>query len=84
MKLIPEIAHWRSIRRFKAIPVEKEKIDAILEAGRLAPSWQNLQPWHFLVIANEKLKNELSQIVTTKKVVQKAPMLIAILGNIPD
>lgn len=79
--MLSPIENWRSIRRYEQKEVEKEKINTILEAGRRAPSWQNLQPWHFMVITEESGKNKLSEIVTTVKLVQKAPVVIAVLGN---
>ena len=39
----------RSIRRFKRDKVERELIERCVEAARLAPSAENLQPWRFLV-----------------------------------
>src|SRR6056297_3613497 len=38
-----------SVRKYKDRPVEKEKLLRILEAGRLAPSAVNFQPWQFWV-----------------------------------
>lgn len=34
-----------SVRKFSDKPVEKEKLDAILEAGRIAPTGHNYQPY---------------------------------------
>ena len=49
-----------SVRKFKDQPVEKEKLDLILEAGRIAPTACNYQPQRILVIEDkaglEKLK----------------------------
>ena len=49
-----------SVRKFKDQAVEKEKLDLILEAGRIAPTACNYQPQRILVIedaaAHEKLK----------------------------
>ena len=49
-----------SVREFKAQPVEKEKLELILEAGRIAPTACNYQPQRIMVIdepaAYEKLK----------------------------
>lgn len=49
-----------SVRKFKDQAVEKEKLDLILEAGRIAPTAANFQPQRILVIedaaAHEKLK----------------------------
>lgn len=39
-----------SIRQYASTPVENEKIEYILEAGRIAPSAVNYQPWYFLLI----------------------------------
>lgn len=42
-----------SVRKFKNIPVEQEKVDKILEAARLAPTACNFQPQRILVLNNE-------------------------------
>lgn len=45
-----------SVRKFDNRPVEKEKLDAILEAGRLAPTGCNYQPQRILVVQGEGLE----------------------------
>ena len=40
--------------------VEPEKLERILEAGRLAPSSCNSQPWHFIVVDDPELKNRVA------------------------
>ena len=61
MNVFEAIRFRRSIRKFKPTPVEKEKIWRILEAGRLAPSAHNMQPWHFFVITEESAKKKLRE-----------------------
>lgn len=39
-----------SVRKFQQKPVEPEILEKILEAGRLAPSAVNFQPWYFIVV----------------------------------
>ncbi len=39
-----------SVRKFKNIPVEQQKLMLVLDAARLAPSAVNFQPWHFIVV----------------------------------
>ncbi len=46
--------------------VEKEKIERILEAARLAPSACNAQPWHFIVVDDLELKNEVADATSAK------------------
>lgn len=45
-----------SVRKFDGRPVEKEKLDAILEAGRLAPTACNFQPQRILVVQGDDLE----------------------------
>jgi len=47
-------------------PVEKEKIERILESARLAPSACNSQPWHFIVVDDPELKNNVADATSTK------------------
>ena len=56
----------RSIRKFKKNDIDKEKINAILEAGRLSPSAKNRQPWYFVVV-NESIKNQIADIMINHK-----------------
>lgn len=51
----------RSIRKYKSIPVEEDKLNRILEAARIAPSAGNRQPWYFIVIKDEEVKNQLKE-----------------------
>ena len=51
----------RTIRRFKPDPIDEEKIQMILEAGRWAPSFSNLQPWKFIVTKDKNINNELDR-----------------------
>ena len=50
-----------SVRKFKAQAVEKEKLEYILEAGRVAPTACNYQPQRILVIENEAAHEKLKQ-----------------------
>ncbi len=56
MELMTAITNRRSIRRFKSDPIPREAILEILEAARLAPSGKNMQPWRFVVVQGEALK----------------------------
>jgi nitroreductase len=48
--------HRRSMRRFKPDTVPDESIEKIIEAARWAPSGYNSQPWEFLILKDNKLK----------------------------
>jgi nitroreductase len=57
MEVIDVIRKRRSIRKYKNKPVE-EKRSIILETGRLAPSRANVQPWRFIVVTDQTIKDE--------------------------
>ena len=65
MEALEALVTRRSTRNYKPDPVEQEKVDKILEAGRQAPSGGNNQTSHFFVIRNREVLDKL--IVMTEK-----------------
>lgn len=59
-KVLEVIQNRKSIRSYSSREIEKEKLEKILEAGRLAPSWQNKQCWHFIVIQTRETIKHLA------------------------
>ena len=49
-------------RTFTDRPVETEKLKAVLEAARLAPSWANMQCWRFVVVQDPAVKERISEL----------------------
>jgi nitroreductase len=70
----------RSIRAYTEKPVPREAVERILEAGRLAPSARNIEPWHFIAVTDEKKRKALSSGVYAKFVAQ-APLVIVACGD---
>ena len=77
MDILPEILRRKSIRNFKKDPIEKDKINRILEAGRLAPSAKNRQEWRFIVIEDEKKRAKIKDAAFGQEHVGQAPVIIA-------
>lgn len=69
-----------SIRDYKDMPIEKEKLLQVLEAGRIAPSACNNQPWQFVVITDEGLKSKVAEAYP-RDWFRKAPVILAVLGD---
>lgn len=72
----------QSDRKYKAQPVEKEKILKCLEAARLAPSACNSQPWKFVVAEDKSLLAALSDAACgtgMNKFAYQAPVIVAVV-----
>lgn len=80
MDIFQVIRDRRSIRKYKDTPVEREKIDQILDAARLAPSWKNTQCWRFLVLTDPDKRAALLDSFPDdnpgKKAIAMAPAVI--------
>jgi len=59
MSLLELMKKRRSIRKYKKERVPLKKIYQILEAGRYAPSGANRQPWIYIIITDERLKEDI-------------------------
>ncbi len=76
-----ELARRRfSARHFKNTPVEKEKLLQVLEAGRIAPSAANRQPWHFVVVQDEQMRRDIATAYH-KPWILEAPVIIVVCGD---
>ncbi len=83
--LLGLIRKRRSVRRYAARPIETEKMRRILEAGRLAPSSCNKQPWHFVAVTDARMIWALSRCAPVGSRVNKwmetAPLVVVICAN---
>ena len=71
MELFEAIKTRRSIRRYKTDPIDEKKIEAVLEAGRWAPSWGNTQCWRFVVVRDAKMRAKLAATLMNIKLPDK-------------
>ena len=60
--LLELVKSRRSIRRLMPDPLPDEIVDQIIEAARWAPSGFNTQPWEFIVVKNQELKDRIFRI----------------------
>jgi len=69
----------RSVRQFANESIAREEVEAILEAGRWAPSGKNTQPWRFVVVQSPDKREELAVLAPQAGMVAVAPMTLAVL-----
>lgn len=85
MDVAEAVARRRSVRRFQeGREVPDADILRILEAGRLAPSWKNDQPWRFVVVRSSEMRNAIADCLPegnpARGAIRAASALIVMLG----
>jgi nitroreductase len=61
MEVFEAVQRRRSVRAYAKTPVPDEKLERILEAARLAPSAENIQPWYFVVVTDHEKRKQIAQ-----------------------
>ncbi|GAB1450533.1 nitroreductase family protein [Draconibacterium sp.] len=62
------IGKRQSVRKYQDKPVEREKIEKIIEAVHLAPSACNSQPWKIIIVDDPVLKNDVARATFSKTI----------------
>lgn len=76
MNVFDAIKKRHSVRRYLDKAIEEEKLNAVLDAGRLAPSAKNLQEWRFIIVRNRKVREKLAHAANEQIFVGQAPVII--------
>ena len=71
-KVLETIKSRRSIRKYRSEQIKNEELEMILESAIYAPTGHNDQPWHFTVIQDKELIDEMS--VESKKIMAEQPV----------
>src|SRR5512137_319134 len=88
-EMLELILRRQSDRQYSDKPIEAEKLDRIIEAGRMAPSACNAQPWKFVVVTDPSLMQKVSEAATEKlsgmnKFTSQAKVIIVIVREKPN
>jgi nitroreductase len=88
-EMLELILRRQSDRKYSKKPLEPEKLERIIEAGRMAPSACNAQPWKFVVITDPELIGKLAEAASSKLIeinsfVRHVPVLIVIVREKPN
>ena len=82
--ILKEIEERTSVRKYSDKEISENDIKEILEAGRIAPSWVNAQPWHFIAVKDNETKNLLAQLANGQKQVANAKYVIVVVADIKE
>ncbi len=67
MELLEAITTRASIRKYTDQPLTEQEINTLLLAGFCAPSAMNRRPWHFLVVRDRTLLQQIGESSTYGK-----------------
>lgn len=79
METLEVLKTRRTIRQFKSDPIPREIVETLINAARLAPSANNIQPWEFVAITKPETREKIAQDVQSGAFIATAPLCIAIL-----
>ena len=79
--LLELISSRKSVRKYSEKHISDEDLKKILEAGRLAPSWMNVQSWKFILIKSQENKDLLSELSIGQQQVKNADALIVCIAD---
>ncbi len=81
MDLLKGIYTRRSVRQYTDRPVERAELIEIIKAGTWAPSGLNNQPWRFVIIQSEGVRQKLADLTTYHVAIERAPACIAVFAD---
>lgn len=81
-KTITDILTRVTVRKFTDEPVGDEDLRLLLQAAMAAPSSMNLQPWHFIVVRDETVKQCLKDCLPYAKMINKGCTGIVVCGDV--
>jgi len=71
----------RSCRAFKPDPIEQAVVEQIVNAGRLAATARNEQPWEFVVVTDAETRRAIAETTDHGPFIAEAPVCIAVLAS---
>lgn len=83
MEVLEAIKQGKSVSKFRPDPIPEQKIQTVLNAARLAPSVENLQPWKFIAVTDEDAKRKLAGMVTNGRLLE-APVVIVACARLDE
>jgi nitroreductase len=95
MDVFEAIRTRRSVRKYLDTKVETEKLEAVLAAVRMAPSWANYQCWRMVVVQDRAVQQRMSELSyvesffapkgykanPSKKALAEAPVVIVLCAD---
>lgn len=81
MDALEALARRRSVRKYRPDAVPRELLEKLVDAGRLAPTARNEQPWEFIVVTDRAGLRRIAGLTDYGKFIADAPACIVVLSR---
>jgi len=81
MEVLEAIFTRRSIRKFTGRKISEEDLKTVIKAGFCAPSAHNKQPWHFIIVREKDVLENISKVHPYAKMLPQAGCGIIVCGD---
>jgi nitroreductase len=78
MEALEALKRRRSVRKFESRAVARELIETLVDAGRLAATARNVQPWEFVVVTDPATRKKLAETTDYGKFIAESPVCIVV------
>ena len=78
METLNAMAERRSSRSYQTREVPRDLLERIVDAGRLAATARNEQPWEFIVVTDAALRRSIADVTEYGKHIAEAPTCVAV------
>ncbi|NLG89445.1 MAG: NAD(P)H nitroreductase [Clostridiaceae bacterium] len=82
MRMLEMLFRRRSIRKYKNIPLERERIEKLIKAALLAPSSRGIRPWEFIIVESKQTLKLLSEAKESgSEFLADAPFAVVVIAD---
>ena len=76
MDIYQLIEHRKSVRHYKPDEIDKDTLERVMNAARLAPSGSNRQPWKFILVSDPATRDKMVPLCCRQKFIAEAPLAV--------
>ncbi len=81
MDFFEVLKNRKSVREYSDKEIEKELVEKIIDAGRVAATARNEQPWEFVVTSNKEILKKICSMCPNGPFIKDASRLIAVFSK---
>ena len=81
MEFFEAVKQRKSMREFSEKAVKKELLEKIIDAGRVAATARNEQPWEFVISSDKNILHKICNMCPNGPFIKDAPHLIAVFSK---